>query len=115
MAAPVHAGFPRPGDRPADGGQHVDLPLRAAGIGLRQQTHRLLRGAPGAQVSEAGRPVERIHQRLRGQRTDATARVHAQRPDGEKAAGDRDAEISLVVACQDGPGHRMQRQALDAR
>ena len=46
------------------------------------------------QPVDAGLAVERIHQRLGGQRTDGVARMDAERADREEAAGDGDAEAA---------------------
>ena len=60
---------------------------------------------PCASRSSAGRAVQRIHQRLRRDRTDTTPGVHTQGADGEEAAGDRHTEMPVVVARQNRPGH----------
>ena len=57
----------------------------------------------------AGRPVQRIHQRLGSQRTDAAPRVYAQRADRKEAAGDRHTEIPAAIAGEDGPGQGKYR------
>ena len=87
--------------------QHVQLAHGLAGVGAGQRRHDVGGAATFAEQGDAGRPVERIEQRLRRERADAAARVHAERADGEEAAGDRHAEASPRVARQDGPGHRI--------
>ena len=58
-----------------------------------------------AESREPGRAVERIHQRLRGERSLAVAHGGTQRADREELARDRDSEGSRGVTRDDGPGH----------
>ena len=105
MAAPLDAALAGVGGRRAACAEQVQLALGAARVGVGQGAGDVgRRPALGEQV-EAGRPVERIEQRLARDRADAAPGVRAQGADREKAAGDRDAEPAFVVAPEDGPCH----------
>ena len=105
MAAPVDAGVAGVRRARAACGDHVELALRAAGIGGGERGDHVDRRMAGVEQLETGRPVQRVHQGLGGQRTGAAPRVHRERTDREEAAGDGDAEAAVAVACEDRPGH----------
>ena len=108
MAAPLDAALAGEGDGLALCRQDVQLALGTARVGVGQGAGDVeRRPALGEQV-QGGRPVERIEQRLARDRADAAPGVRAQGADGEKAAGDRDAEPAFIVAPEDGPCHGPQ-------
>ena len=115
MAAPLDALLAGVGRGASPCADHVQLALRPALVGVGQPGDDFFRrDAVGEQV-DAGRTVERIHQRLRRQRADRAPRVDAERADGEEAARDGDAEAAVGVAGDDRPGHGDAAPAGSAR
>ena len=105
MAAPLDAALAGEGGRLAVRRSRCSWRCARPGVGVGQGPgHVDRRPAFGEQV-ERRRTVERIEQRLGGDRADAAPRVQAERADREEAARDRDAEPAFVVAPEDRPCH----------
>ena len=77
----------------------------AAGVGVGQGPGDVERRPAFGEQVERRRAVERIEQRLAGDRADAAPGVRAEGADREEPARDRDAEPAFVVAPQDRPCH----------
>ena len=92
VAAPVDALRAGVGGAAAVRADQVQLALGAAFVGVGEPGDDVLGGDAFGEQRDAGRSVERVHQRLRRQRADRAPRVHAERADREEAAGDGDAE-----------------------
>ena len=71
---------------------HVKLAMLAAGVGGGERLHHVSRGLALAQQLDAVHAVERIGQRLRGDRADAGLDVRHAAADREVLGRDRDAE-----------------------
>ena len=91
MAAPFDAGLAGERDRLAVRRQDVQLAMGAAGVGVGQGTGDVERRLSLGEEVERRRTVERVEQRLAGNRAHAAPGVRTERADGEEAAGDGDA------------------------
>ena len=105
VAAPVDAG--RAGMRrdAAVAIHDVDLAVVAAFVAFGQDLDDLLGRHFVLQEHQAVRAIERIDQRLRGDRADARLNERHAAADREILGGDRDAEGAGGIAGDEGPGH----------
>ena len=85
----------------------MQLALLPPGVRRNDAINALLRCQAIGQQIEAGRAIQRIHQSLGGERTDATPCMSAQGADGEKFACHRYAEMAGGIAGDDRPGHAL--------
>jgi hypothetical protein len=105
MAAPVDAQRAGVAGAAAALIDQVELAMLAAFVAGDQACDGIGRGNAPLEQVESGRTVTGIDQRLRRQRADAAACVRTQGADGEKAAGNGNAERPIRIPRDDRPGH----------